>query len=112
MVNLVIMVLSRKISIIDKVEATKDSFGWIVFFGGNKYQQRIPSKYCVEPRPGDSIELYGFPYTHGIKINDKVVFMLGKKESKIHFNDLSINQKKVKRLEKILSETQNRKVKA
>ncbi len=99
------MIEFRKKSVIDRVEPTQDSLGWIVFFDRNKYQQRIPAKYSVEPRVGDSIELFGFPYTHGVKINHKIVFMLNKKAINVHYNDLYVNQKKVQNLEKLLVKT-------
>jgi hypothetical protein len=98
---------TKKKSLINRVEKTSDSVGWMVFFDDNKHQQRILSKYAIEPQPGDAITLFGFPRTYGVKINDNIVFM----ESSFYISEIHKHANKVQKLEKLLRRTKKHHVK-
>jgi hypothetical protein len=95
---------ATKVSKITRVEPMADALGWIVFFDNNKYQQRVPAKYAVRPRKGDSITLIGFPQTRGVTINNRIVFMWDRQESNSWYETLYDSTNKVRQLEQLLAE--------
>lgn len=72
-------------SLISKVEATIDVPGWMVYFDEDKGFERIPEKYSAHPHIGDTITLYGYPFTRGIKINEQIIYMNSALETSNYF---------------------------
>ena len=94
-------------SIISKVEVTYDVPGWMVYFDGHKGYERISEKYSANPHVGDTITLYGYPFTRGIEINEKVIYMHSVKETDDYFKFMQTCVSKIREFEQAIDELEH-----
>lgn len=94
-------------SLISKVEATIDVPGWMVYFDEDKGFERISEKYSANPQVGDAITLYGYPFTRGIEINDKVIYMNSVQENYDYFEFMRTCVSKIREFEQAIEELEH-----